>query len=160
LGLIILHLDKTVSLTNRCDKLKLPDLRVNYTFILLRAVTGIIFVTHGAARIILWTVPGFGEFLNATGFPLGLPLALFITVGEIICGTCLAVGYKVRYCAIFHSIVILAGIFLIHLPQGWFTVGQSSGGVEYSLLLLAVLIFIYSFSIDINRNNASTNGSN
>lgn len=132
--------------------MKLPDLRVNYTFTLLRALTGIIFVTHGAARIFLWTVPGFGEFLNATGFPLGLPLAWLITIGEIIFGTCLAVGYKVRYCAIFHSIVILTGIFLIHLPQGWFTVGQSSGGVEYSLLLLAVLIFIYSYSNDHKRN--------
>lgn len=132
--------------------MKLPDLRVNYTFTLLRALTGIIFVTHGAARIFLWTVPGFGEFLNATGFPLGLPLAWLITIGEIIFGTCLAVGYKVRYCVIFHSIVILTGIFLIHLPQGWFTVGQSSGGVEYSLLLLAVLIFIYSYSNDHKRN--------
>ena len=126
--------------------MKLPDIPKHFTFLLLRALTGIIFITRGAARIILWTVPGFGEFLNAKGFLVGLPLAWLVTIGEIVCGSLLVLGYKVRYCTLFHMVVILMGIFLVHLPQGWFTVGQSLGGVEYSLLLLAVLVFIYSYS--------------
>lgn len=126
--------------------MKLPDIPFNHAFITLRAVTGIIFVTHGAARIYYETIDGFGEFLNHQGFMIGLTLAWTVTIGEILCGSCLAAGFKTRLCAIFHSTVIITGIFLIHLPQGWFTVGQSSGGVEYSLLLLAVLFFIYSFS--------------
>lgn len=128
--------------------IKLPKLNSQYTFILLRALTGFIFVTHGAARIWYDTISGFGEFLNAQGFLIGLPLAWLVTIGEIISGSSLALGYKVRLCTIFHSIIIVSGIFLVHLSQGWFTVGQSSGGVEYSLLLLAVLIFIYSYSND------------
>jgi putative oxidoreductase len=126
--------------------MNLPDIPKKYTFIFLRAVTGIIFITHGAARIYYNTIDGFGAFLDSQGFMIGLPLAWGITLGEIVSGSCLAAGYKVRYCTLFHSIIIITGIFMIHLPQGWFTVGQSSGGVEYSLLLLAVLIFIYSSS--------------
>lgn len=124
----------------------LPDIPQKYPFLFLRVLTGIIFITHGTARIVLWTVPGFGEFLNSQGFIIGVPLAWLITIGEIISGSCLAVGYKVKYCVLFHIAVIVPGILLVHLPQGWFTVGQSLGGMEYSVLLLAVLMFIYSYS--------------
>lgn len=126
--------------------MNLPDIPQKYPFIFLRALAGIIFVTHGTARIVLWTVPGFGEFLNTQGFVIGVPLAWLITIGEIVSGSCLAVGYKVKYCVLFHIAIIVPGIFLVHLSQGWFTVGQSLGGMEYSMLLLAVLIFIYSYS--------------
>jgi putative oxidoreductase len=126
--------------------MKLPDIPEKYAFIILRSLMGIIFVTHGAARLVYWTVPGFGSYLDAQGFPFGILLAWLVTVGELISGTLLAVGYKVKYCVLFHSIVIITGIFLIHLPNGWFTVGQSLGGVEYSLLILAVLVYIYSRS--------------
>jgi putative oxidoreductase len=123
---------------------KLPDLSRRYTITFLRVITGIIFITHGAARLYYGTLPGFGEFLNSQGFIIGHPLAWMVTIGEIVSGSCLAAGYKIKLCTVFHVIVILTGIFLIHLPHGWFTVGQGSGGVEYSLLLLAVLIFLYS----------------
>jgi putative oxidoreductase len=126
--------------------MKLLDIPEKYAFIILRSLMGIIFVTHGAARLVYWTVPGFGSYLDAQGFPFGILLAWLVTVGELISGTLLAVGYKVKYCVLFHSIVIITGIFLIHLPNGWFTVGQSLGGVEYSLLILAVLVYIYSRS--------------
>lgn len=119
-----------------------------YTFTMLRAVTGIIFVTHGAARIILWSIPGFGEFLNSMGLMIGLPLAWLVTIGEIIAGSCLAIGYKVKYCTYFHVIVVVNGIFMVHLPNGWFTVGHGTGGVEYSLLLLTILIFINTYHGD------------
>lgn len=133
--------------------MRLPDIPSRQAFVALRALTGIIFVTHGAARIILWTVPGFGAFLDARGFLVGVPLAWIVTIGEIVSGTCLAVGYNVRYFVLFHLTVLVTGIFLIHLPQGWFTVGQSSGGVEYSLLLIAVLVYIYSASTSDRRGD-------
>ncbi len=73
-----------------------------------------------------------------------MTIAWIITVGEIISGICLAIGYKVRYCVVFHAIVIVSGIFLVHITNGWFVVGHGSGGVEYSLLILAVLLLIDS----------------
>ncbi|MGF1635824.1 MAG: DoxX family protein [Cyclobacteriaceae bacterium] len=115
-----------------------------YAFVLLRGVTGIIFFMHGIARIYYGTLPGFGEYLNAQGFMIGYPLAWLITIGEIVSGCMLAIGFKVKYCTIFHAIVLITGMILIHIPQGWFTVGQNSGGVEYSSLLLAVLFYIFT----------------
>lgn len=125
---------------------KLPTINSHYAFVLLRAITGIIFITHGAARIFYGTVAGFGAYLESVGLPLGVVIAWVITLGEIVSGSLLALGIKAKYCVLFHTVIILTGIFLIHLPNGWFTVGMGNGGVEYSLLILAVLILIYSLS--------------
>lgn len=125
--------------------MKLPEfLNEKMAYNILRAAMGIIFITHGVARLYYGSVADFGGYLNAQGFIIGLPLAWIITIGEIFSGSLLVLGRYVRYCVIFHATVILGGIILIHIPQGWFVVGHGSGGVEYSLLILAVLTFIYS----------------
>lgn len=120
-------------------------LKRNTAFNILRALMGLIFITHGVARLYHGSVPDFGGYLNSQGFIIGLPLAWIITLGEILSGSLLALGIKVRYCVVFHAIVILTGLLLVHLPQGWFVVGHGSGGVEYSLLILAVLLLIYNY---------------
>ena len=124
--------------------MRLPEISERHALLALRILTGVIFVTHGAARIVLWTVPGFGAFLDAKGFVIGSLLAWLITVGEIVCGTSMAAGYLVRYCALFHMTVVATGILLVHLQNGWFVVGHSTGGVEYSLLLFVVLTVVYA----------------
>ncbi|TVR83637.1 MAG: DoxX family protein [Saprospirales bacterium] len=124
--------------------MKLPDLSPKHAFTFLRALTGFIFVMHGLARIYYGTIPGFGGYLDSQGFMIGLQLAWLVTIGEIVCGSMLAFGYNVKYCAIFHAIVLITGMVLIHIRQGWFTVGQNTGGVEFSLLLLAVLLLLYA----------------
>ena len=115
-----------------------------YSLTGLRVVMGLIFISHGAARLYYWSIPDFGNFLNDKGLIIGLPLAWIITIGEIISGSFLAVGYKVRYCVVFHVIIIVAGIFMVHFRDGWFVVGHGSGGVEYSVLILAVLLLIFT----------------
>lgn len=125
---------------------KLPSINKTYTLFLLRAILGVIFITHGVARLYYGTVPGFGAYLESEGFPFGVLIAWTITVGEIISGALMALGIQVKLCVLFHTIVILMGIVLVHGPQGWFTVGMGTGGVEYSLLILAVLALIYSHS--------------
>jgi putative oxidoreductase len=113
------------------------------SLIALRTVLGIIFITHGAARIYYASVTDFGTFLESKNIPLGILVAWTITLGEMVGGTLLILNKYVRYCVIFHAAVILGGIVMVHLPNGWFTVGHGSGGVEYSLLILAVLAFLY-----------------
>ncbi len=115
-----------------------------FSALILRVVMGVIFVSHGAARIYYGSVSEFGSFLDGKGFMIGFFLAWLITIGEVVFGTLLAAGYKVKYSVIFHAVVILGGLVLIHIPNGWFVVGHGSGGVEYSLLILAVLLFLYS----------------
>lgn len=112
--------------------------------IILRAVMGVIFITHGFARLYYSSIPNFGEFLNSRGLFIGEVIAWSITIGEIIGGLLLITGFLVRYAVIFHFLIVLTGIFLVHLPNGWFVVGHGQNGIEYSILLLAVLIYLYS----------------
>jgi putative oxidoreductase len=77
---------------------------------------------------------------------IGLPLAWASTLGEIVSGSLLALGWKVRYCLLFHTVIIVMGIILIHARLGWFVVGLRGGSVEYSLLILSVMALLYSRS--------------
>ena len=124
--------------------INLPALHEKHGTIVLRSIMGIIFITHGAARIYYGSVGDFGEFLNSQGLFIGLAIAWIITIGEILSGGLLILGILVKYLVIFHGVIILSGIFLVHLQNGWFTVGHGQGGVEYSLLILGVLVYLYS----------------
>lgn len=124
--------------------LKLPAIKEIHGANILRTMLGIIFMTHGAARLYHGSVQDFGQFLDNQGWLIGELIAWVITIGEIICGGLLILGILVKYLVIFHSIIIISGIFLVHLPNGWFTVGHGQGGVEYSILILSVLIYLYS----------------
>lgn len=124
--------------------MKFPSLSLSKALLILRLYMGITFLLHGAARLYYMSLNDFGAFLNSQGFLIGIFLAWTITVGEIIGGLLLMLGYKIRYVLIFNFIVILAGIILVHLKNGYFVVGHGQGGIEYSLLILAVLIVLYS----------------
>lgn len=110
----------------------------------LRILTGLIFVSHGVARLWYNSLSDFGGFLNSKGFVIGTILAWAITIGEIIGGILLAAAIKLRYIILFHFLIIVTGIFLVHLQNGLFVVGHGQNGIEYSLLLLAVLFVLYS----------------
>jgi putative oxidoreductase len=126
--------------------MKFPTIHEKHALAALRVSMGIIFVTHGLARVYYNSLGDFGNFLNTKGFVVGVLLAWVITIGEIVSGSFLALGYKVKYCVIFHAVVILSGILMVHINNGWFVVGHSSGGIEYSVLILMVLLYLYSRS--------------
>ncbi|MBX2970430.1 MAG: DoxX family protein [Cyclobacteriaceae bacterium] len=124
-----------------------------YALVVLRVTMGIIFITHGIARLYYESVGDFGNYLNSKGFIIGLPIAWIITIGEIISGSLLALGIKVRYCIIFHSLIIATGLAMVHLPNGWFVVGHGNGGIEYSVLILVVLFVLFT----VKQKSASVN---
>lgn len=110
--------------------------------IILRIVVGLIMVAHGIARLYLGTVNGFGEFLNAEGFMIGPAIAWTLTVVEVGGGLALAAGYFVKPVCTWFILQHIFGIILVHAPNGWFTVGAQSGGMEYSFLLIVCFINI------------------
>lgn len=124
--------------------MRLPSISFHYALILLRLYMGITFILHGTARLYYMSLNDFGSFLNSYGLRIGVLLAWFITISEIIGGFLLMIGYKIKFVLIFNFIVILCGIFLVHIKNGYFVVGHGQGGVEYSLLIMAVLIVLYS----------------
>ncbi len=126
----------------------LPFIRYRHAFLLLRAIVGLIFVTHGVKRIQVGTVGGFGGFLGEAGFPLPNALAWGITILEIAGGLALVFGLLVAATGIWFIVHQMMGIILVHWKNGWFVVGPSEGGMEYSVLLIAALIAIVSARVD------------
>jgi putative oxidoreductase len=116
-----------------------------HSLVVLRFLIAFIFLTHGAHRIYAGTVDDFGEkFLGAVvGLGvLGLPTAWLITLMEFVCAALLVANFAVRWAALWLMFVIIMGIFLVHLPNGWFVVGAGSNGIEYSVLILAALLAV------------------
>lgn len=111
--------------------------------IFLRVVLAALMFIHGVARISEGTVGGFGEFLTAQGFPLGFYLAWGITIFELAGSVALAVGYFAYIIALIFALHLATGIYLVHAKNGWFVVGAGTGGMEYSVLLIAGFITIF-----------------
>jgi putative oxidoreductase len=113
--------------------------------VILRLVLGFIFLTHSWYRLYYGTVGDFGNvFLGkVVGFGvLGLPMAWTVTILESVCAGLLFANLWVRIVSFWLIFQILLGIYLVHLPSGWFVVGAGRNGIEYSVLVLASLLAI------------------
>jgi putative oxidoreductase len=104
---------------------------------------GIVFLLHAGARINNNTLPAFGEFLSGKGFPLGFYLAWAVTLFELIGGILMFLRYQVRIFCIGEIIILITGIITVHGENGWFVVGRSLNGVEYSVVLITILTAIF-----------------
>ena len=114
----------------------------HYALVLLRIGVSVLMMAHGFQRLYYNTVNDFGDFLNAKGFVIGYALAWTITLFELGGGLLLALGKFTRWICLGWMVVIAMGIILVHAQNGWFVVGPSTGGVEYSILLLLALITV------------------
>lgn len=109
----------------------------------LRMMTGVVFFLHAAARIVQNSFADFGDFLNDKGFVLGLYLAYAITAFELVGSVAMFLRYFVKWFCIGETVILITGIFLVHLQNGWFVVGMSLGGIEYSVVLITILAAIF-----------------
>lgn len=109
----------------------------------LRMMMGIIFILHALVRVYNNTLPGFGEFLDSKGFPFGFYLAWAVTLFELIGGVLMFLRIFVRFFCIGEIVILITGIVTVHAENGWFVVGRTLNGVEYSIVLITVLIAIF-----------------
>jgi putative oxidoreductase len=119
-----------------------PAGRARRAFTILRAISALMLVTHGVARLVAGGVVPFGQWLGSKGFPAGVAIAGAITAVEIAGGLTLAAGFLVAPLALWFAFQLLAGILLVHLPEGWFVVGLGRNGMEYSVLLIVCLLLV------------------
>ena len=110
---------------------------------MLRMLMGLIFMAHAIARLANYSLPGFGEFLDSKGFPFGFYLAWTITLFELLGGLMMFVRKFVKAFCIGEIIILLTGMILVHWQNGWFVVGMTLGGIEYSVVLIVVLVAIF-----------------
>lgn len=93
---------------------------------------------HGISRTVTGGVPGFDEYLSSLGFP---PYSAFlITAFELIAAVLIILNRWTSILSIVLCIELIAGIILVHGPEGWFVVGHGRNGSEYSVLLLICFI--------------------
>ena len=121
-----------------------PYLSTATWLIIFRIGVSLLMVVHGLIRLYADTVGGFGDFLEAKGFPGGTYIAWAITLFEIVGGLVLASGFLRKLISGLFITELVFGILLVHLQNGWFVVGYSSGGIEYSVLLILCFFLIAS----------------
>lgn len=115
--------------------------RTKLALTVLRIVLGIVFITHGWPKL-MGGVAGTGDFLAQMGIPLAGLVAWGLTLLEVGGGALLVLGIATRPIALLLAVHMLAGLILVHAPQGWYVVGPGQGGAEFNLVLLTALLTI------------------
>ena len=123
-----------------------------YSIAALRMMMGVVFLLHAGVRIYNNTLPGFGDFLQGKGFPFGFYLAWAVTLFELAGGVLMFFRFFVKIFCIGEMIVLITGIITVHSENGWFVVGRSLNGVEYSVVLITILTAIFLAERKAERN--------
>lgn len=115
----------------------------NSTF-LLRLSVAIILLAHSLSGMFNNGINDFGNFfLNQIGFaPYGVLLAWSIKLSHVVAAFCLLFEKYVKWASIITIAILITGIFLVHLKEGWFVVGGGRNGVEFNFLLIFALLTI------------------
>ena len=121
---------------------KIPFLSLSQALVIARIATAIFFMAHAIVRIMNGSIPQFGEFMEAKGFPNGVLVVWAITIIEIVAGTMLILNKCIRPSAFLLFAIDFVGIILIHRHNGWFVGEHGTGGSEYSVALIVLLLII------------------
>ncbi|WP_049759002.1 DoxX family protein [Renibacterium salmoninarum] len=102
--------------------------------LVLRVVTGIIFIMHGWQKF-SDGIPATADGFTAMGIPAPSVTAPFIAGLELIGGAALVIGLLSRPIAVLLVIDMIGALVTVHAPQGFFA---GKGGYEYVLALAAI----------------------
>jgi putative oxidoreductase len=110
--------------------------------LIIRLVVGLTFVGHGSQKLFGWFggpgVSGFGEWLGTIGIKNGgKTWAILAGLFELFGGLLFTVGFLTWLGAILITIVMIDAIATVHAKNGYWV---TSGGFEYNLVLIAVVI--------------------
>ena len=120
----------------------LPVLSLPATLVVARIGTALLFAIHAVVRVVKGTIPTFGAFMESVGFPDGMMTVWLITAAELAAAGMLIVGIGVRWAAAVLMAIAVGGIVLIHRHLGWFVGEHGTGGSEYSVALLLLLLVV------------------
>ncbi len=111
---------------------------------LLRFAVAVILIMHSVPGMFNNGIYEFGKFyLNETGFsPVGVPLAWAIKLSHVICAVLFLLNRFIKPAGIITIFILVTGIFMVHLKEGWYVVGGGRNGIEFNFLLIFVLLTI------------------
>lgn len=110
-----------------------------YGALVLRLALGTMFLTHGALKIFVFTIPGTVKYFASLGLPA--PLAYFTIFAELIGGALILLGWHGRWISA-ALIPLLLGATWAHAGNGW-VFSAPNGGWEYPAFL-AVAAFAHA----------------
>ncbi|BAU74075.1 DoxX family protein [Metapseudomonas furukawaii] len=107
-----------------------------YGITLLRVVTGLTFMAHGAQKLFGmfggYGLTGTGQWMESIGLAPGYLMALMAGSAEFFGGLALVIGLLVRPAALSLVVAMVVAIFSVHWASGFFI---TNGGYEYALIL-------------------------
>ena len=112
--------------------------------IVLRIAIAIILLSHGIPGMFDNGINDFGNlYLNQVGFaPFGVAIAWAIKISHVACAILLLLNRYIVAAGAVTILILIAGIVMVHYPEGWYVVGGGRNGMEYNFLLIVVIASI------------------
>ena len=107
-----------------------------YGALVLRVALGVLALSHGLTKLLVFTPSGTVGFFASLGYPAFV--AWFAMIVETVGGAALILGVYARVVAVL-QIPVLLGATLVHLPNGWMF-ANPNGGFEYPLFWATALL--------------------
>lgn len=102
----------------------------------LRVSLGVMWLAHGLLKLVVFTVPGFEQFLGSLGMPTFL--AGPVIAAEIVGGALILAGVYGRWVSL-ALIPVMIGAASVHVGNGW-VFSSPNGGWEYPAFLIAASV--------------------
>tara|TARA_R110002049_G_scaffold213185_3_gene384504 strand:- start:882 stop:1304 length:423 start_codon:yes stop_codon:yes gene_type:complete len=109
-----------------------------YAGLILRLALGVMFISHGLMKVLVFTIPGTVGFFESIGYPGWL--AYLVILGEVGGGALLILGIYTRQIALANTLILLGSI-PVHWGSGWMF-SNEGGGWEYPVFLVVVSVAV------------------
>ena len=122
---------------------------------LLRFAVAVILLVHSIPGMFNNGINDFGNYyLNEKGFaPYGVAVAWAIKLSHVVAAICLLINKYIKLAGLVTIAILLTGIFMVHLQEGWYVVGGGRNGIEFNFLLIIALLTIM-FPNGLKKNTA------
>jgi len=117
---------------------------MNAQNLVLRWALATILFMHSIPGMFNNGINDFGNlYLNQAGFdPFGVYLAWAIKLSHVAAGIFFLTNKYIKWAAWPTLFILVVGIFMVHLENGWFVVGGGQNGVEFNFLMIAVNVHL------------------